>query len=243
MSIPSGPVIIALAPDFAPGSVANIKALVHRHYFDASAIVRAQDNYVVQWSQPAPPKSTPAVKGFAEFERPLSPSFKRLPDPDTYAPQAGFDHGFPAASDGSREWLVHCYGMVGVGRDTAAASGTGAELYAVIGQAPRHLDRNITLVGRVLQGIEKLSVLPRGTGALGFYEKPTQDTRIAAIRLGSDLAPAQQARLEILPCRLNSPTFTAYVEARRNRHSDWFVRPAGHIDVCNIPVPVRALPH
>ena len=34
---------------------------------------------------------------------------------------------------------------------------------AVIGHAPRHLDRNIALVGRVIDGIDKLSSLPRGT--------------------------------------------------------------------------------
>ena len=48
---------------------------------------------------------------------------------------------------------------------------TARELYAVIGQSPRGLDRNITLVGRVVRGIELLSVIPRGHGAMGFYEK------------------------------------------------------------------------
>ena len=46
-------------------------------------------------------------------------------------------------------------------------TGTGGELYAIIGHAPRQLDRNIALVGRVVQGIEQMSSLPRGTEALG----------------------------------------------------------------------------
>ena len=35
---------------------------------------------------------------------------------------------------------------------------------------PRHLDKNVTLVGRVIKGMELLSSLPRGTGDLGFFE-------------------------------------------------------------------------
>src|SRR3569833_3223147 len=65
-------------------------------------------------------------------------------------------------------WPVHCYGTVGVARGTDN-TGSGAELYAVIGQAPRQLDRNIALAGRVIEGMENLSSLPRGHGELGFY--------------------------------------------------------------------------
>ena len=57
---------------------------------------------------------------------------------------------------------------VGVGRDDWPDTGSGAELYVVIGQAPRQLDRNIVTVGRVLRGMELLSSLPRGTGAMGL---------------------------------------------------------------------------
>jgi peptidylprolyl isomerase len=57
---------------------------------------------------------------------------------------------------------------VGAGRDDPPES-DGTELYAVIGHAPRQLDRNVALVGRVLQGIELLSSLPRGSGEMGFY--------------------------------------------------------------------------
>jgi peptidylprolyl isomerase len=239
MTLPTGTVIIALAPSFASKSIANIKALVAEKYFDDSSILRSQDNYVVQWSQDeVRAKAKAALPGYVEFERPLSSSFKALPDPDTYAATAGFDGGFAAASDGRTEWLAHCYGAVGVGRDTAADSGSGIELYAVTGQAPRHLDRNITLVGRVVRGMELLSSLPRGTGTLGFYETAREHTPILSIRLGSGLPAAARIQLDML--RTDSNTFRDYVEARRNRDIGWFVRPAGHIDICNIPIPVRA---
>ena len=247
MDLPKGRVVILLAPGFAPKTIANLKALAHEKYFDDSAIVRSQDNYVVQWSQENKEKKAAkaTLKGYVEFERPASPSMVRLPDHDTYARETGFDGDFPAGSDGKSEWLLHCYGMVGAGRDNAADSGSGVELYAVTGQSPRQLDRNITLVGRVVQGMELLSALPRGGNAqgayMGFYEKPEQYTAIRSIRLASELAPGDRLPLQFL--KTDAKSFAAYVEARRNRHNEWFVRPAGAIDACNVPLPVRTKPN
>ena len=137
-----------------------------------------------------------------------------------------------------RAWLVHCYGMVGAGRDNDVDSGGGTELYVVIGHAPRHLDRNVTLLGRVVQGMELLSTLPRGTGPLGFYEKPEQRVPIKSVRVAADVPEAQRTELEVL--RADTPSFAAYADARRSRHEEWFKVPAGRVDICNVPVPVRA---
>jgi peptidylprolyl isomerase len=243
MELPAGRVIIELNPQFAPHHVGNIEALVRENFYDSTAIVRSQDNYVVQWADPETDKRVlrhAQRTVTAEFERPArGVPFTPLIDPDTYAPEVGFADGFPAARDPrlGRAWLVHCYGMVGAGRDNDVDSGGGTELYVVIGHAPRHLDRNVTLVGRVLQGMELLSVLPRGSGALGFYENPAQRVPIRSIRLASDLPEAQRTPLEVL--RTDTPTFTAYVEARRNRREEWFKVPAGHVDVCNVPIVTR----
>lgn len=238
-------VVIELMPQFAPNHVANILALARGKYFDGLAVVRSQDNYVVQWGDADGKK--PVGKAHrtvaAEFERPLRGlSMMRLPDPDTYAPETGFIDGFPVAADPTlgRAWLVHCYGMVGAGRDNDVDSGGGTELYAVIGQAPRHLDRNVTLVGRVVSGMQQLSVLPRGTGALGFYEEANQRVPIKSVTVAADLPPAERTELEVL--RTDTPTFQAYVEARRSRREEWFKVPAGRVDVCNLPIPVRLHP-
>jgi peptidylprolyl isomerase len=241
MDLPSGRVVIELAPAFAPAHVENIRALARERYFDGTAVVRAQDNYVAQWGDPDGTRPFGAARRTlpAEFTRALDGlAFTALPDPDTYA-EAGFSGGFPAAREPSsgRAWLVHCYAMVGAGRGNAADSGSGAELYAVIGNAPRLLDRNVTLVGRVLRGIEHLSSLPRGTGTLGFYEKPGERTAIRAVRLAADLPPTERLALETL--RSDSATFAALVESRRFRREEWFKEPAGRVDVCNVPLPVR----
>jgi peptidylprolyl isomerase len=238
MDLPTGRVIIVLAPGFAPNTATHIRQLAHDHYFDGhGAIIRVQDNYVVQWSRDPEPAGT--SKGWAEYDRAVAPSFKPLPDVDGYAPQAGFDSGFAAASDGKREWLVHCYGVVGVGRDLKPDSGDGSELYAVNGQAPRHLDRNITVVGRVVEGMELLSSLPRGSAVMGFYDKGQKHMPILGFHLASEVSPAGRVPLEAL--KTDSKSFTAYVAARRNRTGPFFVRPAGHVDVCNVLLPVRPL--
>jgi peptidylprolyl isomerase len=242
MHLPAGRVVIELAPALAPRTVANIEAFARRHYFDGLAILRLQDNYVAQWGDADETRQLPAnLRTLApEFAVPLgATAFTPLADRDGYAPQVGFVAGFPAARDPAAglAWLTHCYGAVGVGRGTDPASGNGSELYAVIGHAPRHLDRNVTVVGRVRQGIELLASLPRGTAELGFYATAAERTPIKSVRLASEVPPAERTPLEVL--RTDTPTFTALVEARRNRHDDWYVRPAGYIELCNVPVPVR----
>lgn len=243
LELSSGVVIIELAPSYAPNATAAVRALVKKGYFDGAFIVRTQDNYVVQWARLDDDERAKRMAGKkleAEFARPTDRKleFTPLKYPDTYAPRVGFSGGFPVAADDKRTWLVHCYGMVGVGRDVASDSGNGAELYAVIGHSPRNLDRNVTLIGRVVQGIELLSVMPRGTGPLGFYEKAEQRIPIKSVRLGSDVPADKRTDLEAL--RTDGATFKALVESRANRREEWFKDPVGRIGVCNVPLPVRA---
>ncbi len=249
MDLAGGRVVIELAPGFAPEHVANIRTLAREGFWNGLTLYRAQDNFVVQFGDitedgvPGKPIGSAKRTLPAEFDRASSGlAFHALPDPDGWAPETGFANGFPAARDPStgRAWLTHCYGTLGAGRDMAADSSNGTELYVVTGQAPRQLDRNITTVGRVLQGMELLSVLPRGTGPLGFYEDPAQRTPIRAIQLASNVPVAQRTPLQVL--RTDTPLFDAIVESRRNRRDDWYLQPAGHIDLCNISVPVRTPP-
>ena len=244
MDIPQGRVIILLAPRYAPLHVANIRKLARAKYWDGAAIVRVQDNYVVQWQWPdgRGPKLAEATAPMTpEFDRRLASDipFTALPDPDTYAPEVGFSEGFPVVRDPSLglTWMAHCYGMVGAGRADSPESGSGAELYAVIGHAPRHLDRNVALVGRVIQGIELFSSLPRGSGGLGMYADSTRRVPIRSVRLAADLPESERVQLEML--RTESATFQQVIASRRTRRETWFVQPTGKINVCNVPLPVR----
>lgn len=246
MELPTGQVILELLPEFSANHALNIKTLAQEKYWDGLAIVRTQDNYVVQWGDPNAENlelQRKIKKGQrtlpAEFAVPLNTSLKftALEDADVYAPNVGFYKGFPVAWDQKKMWMVHCYGVVGAGRNNTADSGGGAELYVVIGHSPRHLDRNVTLVGRVLQGIELLSSLPRGTGPLGFYEKPEQRTVIKSIRRGEDVPKKERVHLEVL--RTDTETFRRLMRARRSRNEEWFQHKADRLEVCNMPVPVR----
>jgi peptidylprolyl isomerase len=245
LELPSGRVAIELAPEFAPRHVANLRTLVRQRFFDGLAIVRSHDNYVVQWGDPDGRRSLgdAAKQLAAEFDRTADGlPFTRLPDGDVYAPEVGWAGGFPVARDPAtgRAWLAHCYAMVGVGREVGADTGNAAELYVVIGHAPRHLDRNVTLIGRVVHGIERLSALPRGTGPLGMYEDAAQRVPIASMRFAAELPANQRLDLEVL--RTDTPAFDALVETRRNRLDAFFERPAGRVDLCNVPIVVRARP-
>jgi peptidylprolyl isomerase len=241
VELPAGRVVIELAPAFAPLHVANIKTLARAGYFNGLAVIREQDNYVAQWGDPENRHPLPAGIGKVapEFDslRSGKMPFTALPDGDVYAPQVGFSAGFPVARSAHRVWLAHCYGMVGVGRDLDIESGSGAEMYVVIGHAPRHLDRNVALVGRVLKGVELLSGLPRGSAAMGFYTKTETALPIKSIRVAADVPAAQRSDLEVI--RTDTATFAALVESRRNRPEDFFRVPAGRIDLCNVPIAVR----
>ncbi|WP_421846305.1 peptidylprolyl isomerase [Novosphingobium sp.] len=259
-------VVIQLLPaPFSQGWIGNIRKLAAAKWWDGTSVNRVQDGYVVQWgdpdgedktkAKPLPPGLKVVPVGEYEgsppqkFEAQLATSFRtHKSDDDYYSPpifqtrvgelQVIYD-GFPIGIGENRKapaiWPIHCYGTVGVGRDYPPDTGSGAELYAVIGQAPRQLDRNIAVVGRVIEGMEHLSSLPRGTGDIGFYKTAEERTPIRAIRIGTDVPDLP--RYQYLSTE--SKSFAAYADARANRRDAFYIRPAGGVDICNVPVPVR----
>jgi cyclophilin family peptidyl-prolyl cis-trans isomerase len=255
-------VVIQLLPaPFSQGHIGNIRKLAAAKFWDGTSVNRVQDNYVVQWGDASEKKVLPDGLATVPESQYVTPPFRVIEmasatqtvaeivndaarpklargQTDAYAFPTQALLGWPLASDDQNNfWPIHCYAMVGVGRDMSPNTGTGAELYTVIGHAPRHLDRNIALVGRVIEGIEHLSSLPRGTGALGFYEKAEERVLITSVRLMSEMEVDPVPRYEYLSTE--SASFAAYADARANRRDPFFIRPAGGADICNIPVPVR----
>lgn len=244
------PVVIELAPRFAPAHVANIVTVVRANYFDGLAVIRSQDNYVAQWGENDPvapatakPLGQAKAKLPAEFDTalrglPLQP----MPDVDGWAPRIGFVDGMPVAANPKtgRAWLAHCYGTVGAGRDMAPDSSNGTSLYAVTGHSPRGLDLNITTVGRVVAGMASLSSLPRGTKELGFYATEAERTPILRVRVMADMPEAERPSLQVL--RTDSATWPKLLQARRVRQEKWFAYSHGHIGLCNAVVPTRQQP-
>ncbi|MBO9715228.1 peptidylprolyl isomerase [Sphingomonas sp.] len=234
-------VFIRLAPRYAPAHVANIRKFAAAHWWDGTAVYRVQDNYVAQWGDPTEKKQpAPLIvpRPPAEYEWPGFDAAATMSRADPYSAKAGFSaDGWPIATDGRTSWLPHCYGMVGVARNLAPDTGDGSALYTVIGHAPRHLDRNIAIVGRVIEGIQWLSSLPRGTGDLGVYETPGEYTPILSVRLASELP--EDERPHFVYRATDNPRFAAWIKARENRGGDFFTVPAGGADLCNALPPVR----
>ena len=250
-------VIQLMPPPFSQGWIGNIRKLAAAHWWDGTSVNRVQDNYVAQWGDVTEKKALPeglvtvpeikyetrsdaALRNYIRARSGHSPMLTR----DAYAENSLYFSGWPIAFVSTHKngdlWPVHCYGMVGVGRNLSPDTGSGAELYTVIGHAPRHLDRNIALVGRVIEGIENLSSLPRGTEGLGFYKTAEERVAILSIRLATELPAAEQPRFQYLSTE--SASFATYADARANRRDPFFIKPAGGADICNIPVPVRRTP-
>jgi len=254
-------VIQLLPPPFSQGWVENIRTLARAHWWDGTSVYRVVDNWVAQWgdgedneaqARPLPPGMN--VVAESDYVTPVQPGpedgrdFILTPQReeivinrwlDSYTVTA-FVAGWPIGLDdsgGRTAWPVHCYGSVGVARDLSPDTGTGAELYAVIGHAPRQLDRNIAVVGRVIEGIEHLATLPRGRGDAGVYDDAALRVPILSVRLGDELAEDERPRFEYLAS--DSESFARYVQVRANRNDAFYRTPAGGVDLCNVQVPVR----
>ena len=254
-------VIQLLPPPYSQGWVANVRTLARANWWDGLDVYRVVDNFVAQWGdgedeRPDPKPLPPGIAAVPEtqYTVPVPPgdllagsaadilaraglagSVALSRDP--YAPITAFANGWPVGLTFDSQWPVHCYGTVGVARDLSPDTGTGAELYAIIGHAPRHLDRNLAVVGRVIEGMEHLARLPRGTADLGVYATDEEHTQIETVRLVSDLAPAEQPAFQYLDT--GSATFARYVAVREARADEFYRVPAGGVDVCAVQVPVR----
>ena len=248
LELDSGTVVIELAPAFAPTHVKNLRLLVREKYFDGSAVFRSEENHVVQWGDPAPKgpnsRSLGSAEEFLDGEFDVKAeglNFVALENIDAYAMEVGFVDGFPAARDteADRAWLTHCNGMTGAGRGVESDSGNGAEVYVVNGHAERHLDRNVTLFGRVIYGMELLSTLPRGTGPIGRYETKEELIPVRRMRVASDVPARDRINFRIM--RTDTRAFQDLIEARRNRLEDWFVHPVGNISLCRMLLPVERI--
>lgn len=235
-------IVIRLAPTYAPDHVANIRALARSHWWDGESVYRVQDNWVAQWGDATEKKPLPSgMKALpaAEYDFPIVPLAQRLSRTDAYSRLSGVSvDGWPIASDGQKSWIPHCYGTVGVARDAAPDTGTGAELFMPLGGSARRLDRNYTVIGRVIEGAQHLSALPRSMAAMGVYDDPAQRSAILWVRLASDMPEAERPRY-----RYRAPDnarFAALIEAKENPMPPTIS--LGGVDICDLPLEVRPIP-
>ena len=234
-------VVIRLAPALAPAHVANIRRLAVTHWWDATSVYRVQENWVVQWGDETEKKPLPAGMTEtppAEFEIASFAPAQRLPKADGYSTASGITaDSWPIATDGKAAWATHCYGMVGVARDALPSTGSGATLFTPIGQSARRLDRNYTVVGRIVEGMQYFSALPRSEAAMGMYANASERVPITSVRLASDMPAAMRPHFQYRAA--DNVRFAAAI--RRKLSPDAPMVPIG-AEVCDVLPGVRRAP-
>ncbi len=256
LQVEEGTVVIELNPVFAPKTVAQFKSLVNDQFYRGLSFYRVIDGFVAQGGDESDIDDNPAVNTIgAEFEIdwPLKPKDKELAkdwqglswtpvqENDLFAPYTGFIDGFAAARDkkkAGKAWLTHCPGTVAMARNNDPDS-SSTDFYIVIGQAPRYLDRNLTIFGRVVWGMDVVQRIKRGpTRENGIIEKDLERTYIKHMHMVSALQ--EQQRMDIWVADTNSEGFKKSLKERRNRSHEFFHhKPPKVLDICQVPVPVR----
>ncbi len=240
MELQEGRVVIELNPRFAPKTVAQFKRLVQSRFYDGLSFYRVIDGFVAQGgdgSDLGELSDVPLLD--AEFEREFDEGlpWTAVQKPDLFAPETGFIDGFAAGRDpaSGTVWLTHCPGVVAMARNDDPDS-SRTDFYIVIGQAPRYLDRNLTIFGRVIDGMEWVQRINRGPASnSGVFNDETASTRISSMKLLSEFP--QEDRLHAYVMDTGSKGFDALLDDRRNRKQRFFHhRPPAVLDVCQVPV-------
>lgn len=239
-------VVFELLPDLAPGHVANTKALVKQGIFDRTQFYRVIDGFVAQGGpmfeegSEIPQLSEGQLTIPAELTSTidLGDNYLAFDRADGFADETGFYQGFAVGRDISDEssWLLHCYGVLAAGRANDPDTG-GTELYIVNGPAQRYLDRNTTVFGRVVDGMDVIQALKRTQDLSGPVALEPGENLIKRLVVASQLPPGQRPQLEVM--RTDSTSFKQLLAARKNRNEDWFLYQHDYIDACGVPIPVR----
>jgi peptidylprolyl isomerase len=256
LEMQEGTVVIQLNPVFAPKTVKHFKQLLEDQFYLGTSFYRVIDGFVAQGGDESDIDGSPIAERLkAEFEIdwPLKPADKEeaktwvpmswtpVQTDDLFAAYTGFIDGFPAARDkkkAGKAWLTHCPGTVAMARNDDPDSG-GTDFYIVIGQAPRYLDRNLTVFGRVVWGMDVVQRIKRGPALdNGIIEEDLDRSWIKRMRLASSLETEQ--RLDIYVADTNSDGFRKMLEERRNRNQKFFYhKPPKVLDICQVPIPAR----
>lgn len=236
-----GTVIVALSTQLARAHVEQVKALAREGFYDGLSFYRVIDGFVAQGGDVLEQREiTNAASAMtAEFDQSFDDSidFSALSDPDGYAAQVGFIDSLPAGVSRDRKtvWHLHCTGAFAFGR-TNEKDSAATEFYITL-QPQRYLDRNLTVFGRVIYGMEHVQALRRVAPAQS--EGDDLGETILSIRVGADAPETQRVALEIF--RSGTSTFESFVESRRNRPEEFFYHRPDHADICALPIPVRAI--
>lgn len=238
-----GQVVIELNPQFAPKTVRQFTELLEKGFYDGLGFYRVIDGFVAQGgdgSDLGERSDVPLIDGEFEIDWPEEVSYIQAQEPDLFAPETGFIDGFAVARDPSENkvWLAHCPGVVAMARNEGPDS-SRTDFYIVTGQAPRYLDRNMNVFGRVIHGMDTVQKIRRGKPSdNGIISDDAAMSRIRSMWLGSDVP--EDERLTALVLDTSDKSFRSYLDDRRNRKQKFFhKRPPKVLDVCQVPMAGR----
>jgi len=237
MTLPYGKVVVELAPNVAPNHVKQFKQLIKKGFYNGNKFYRVIDGFVAQAGPDERHDNAPELAIESEWTPAKNWSFMGVQNDDLFAPQTGFLNGFPVgySAKENKAWLTHCPGMLAMARGNAADSGS-SHFYFTIGQAPRYLDRIMTVFGRVVYGMNTIQAIKRTATIAG--EPPVSAkffTPIITMQMMSDVPKNEQIIVEVEDT--SSDKFKAKLAARRDRKSAFFYKkPPQVLDICQVPV-------
>ena len=235
-----GRVLIELNPTFAPKHSMRFLELVRSGFYDGVTFYRVIEGFVAQGGDGSDIQGElekPMID--AEFERAWSNDqpFTPVQEKDLFAESTGFSQGFAVGLDAAKKtaWLLHCPGTVAMARNNGRDSAS-TDFYIVLGQAPRYLDRNMSIFGRVIAGMDAVQRIRRGPRSQdGLIEDEAERTLVSKARVLADL-PSEE-RLSLLVTNTESASFARTLEQRRNRAGEFFhTTPPPVLDVCQVPL-------
>lgn len=244
MTLPHGKVVFELAPEFAPNHVNHFTQLAKKGHYDNNKFYRVIDGFVAQAGpdegEEGSAKTEKMISIESEWSTAKGWAFTQVQSPDLFAEQTGFSGGFALGHNVSenKAWLTHCPGVLAMARGNEANSAT-SHFYITNGQAPRYLDRIMTIFGRVIYGMEHVQAIKRTSVIEGQAAVEVKDyTSILSMQLMTDLPEHQQFVLQVEDTE--SDVFAKKLIDRRARpHAFFYKKPPPVLDVCQVPVSTR----
>jgi len=236
LTLPQGKVVIELAPQFSPKNVSQFTNLIKKSFYDGEKFYRVIDGFVAQAGPKngsKKDKSVPLLGIESQWKADENWSFTPVQTDDLFAKQTGFKQGFAVATDNKNAWLTHCPGTLAMARGNKADSAS-SHFYFVIGQAPRYLDKIMTIVGRVVYGMEHIQAMQRTSVIAGEYAVDSRDfTAIIKMQIMADVPKAEQIIIEV-----ENTESSLFIEklAKNKIHNNafYFEKPPAVLDVCQV---------
>ncbi len=243
MTLPQGKVVIELAPQFAPNHVKQFKTLVKQGFYDGEKFYRVIDGFVAQGGPKdgsEKDKSVAPLTIEGDFSVDNNWSFTLVQENDLFAPQTGFKDGFALGYSPKEQkaWPLHCPGVIAMARENDPDTGT-SHFYIPNGQAPRYLDRIMTVFGRVVYGMDKVQAITRTSVIEGEAAVDKNDyTPMLSVQLMADVPLAQRINLEVK--NTEHPAYAEkLIERKKRDHAFFYKKPPPVLDICQTPVGVR----